>query len=101
MQDDFQDKSNFRFRTRHIKPRTLEDIALQGPFAELPFKPGLFRVVILCPLTHGRQARRSCCHFRMDSISRLKSFFAQTTGTGYSGFASFLAQVIICSISLS
>ena len=35
-----------------MKPRTLEDIALQGPFAELPFKPGLFRVVLLCPLTH-------------------------------------------------
>ena len=40
-------------------------------------------------------------YFRMDSISRLKSFRAQTTGTGYRGLASFFAQVIIWSMSLS
>ena len=40
-------------------------------------------------------------YFRIDSISLLKSFRAQTTGTGYRGLASFLAQVIIWSMSLS
>lgn len=40
-------------------------------------------------------------YVRMDSISRLKSFLPQITGTGYKGLASFLAQVIIRSMSSS
>jgi len=34
------------------------------------------------------------CYFRMDSISRLKSFLAQTTGTGYRG-ASFMVRLMM------
>ena len=47
---------------------------------------------------------RDLCVFfysRMDSMSRRKSFLAQTTGTGYKGLASFFAQVIIWSMSFS
>ena len=64
--------------------------------------PGIFRCRIHGATKDSCVTRRcGLLYFRMDSMSLRKSFRAQTTGTGYRGLASFLAQVIIWSMSLS